>query len=371
MSDAIQAIVMPKWGLAMQEGMLTDWLVDEGAQINPGMEICDIESSKITSAMESTVAGTLVRRVAEPGVTLPVGALLGVVINGDVAAADIDAFISKFEEEFAVAAAAASDEGPKAKTIQLGDYNINYLQMGEGEALPMLFVHGFGGDLNNWLFNQPGVAEQRPTYALDLPGHGGSSKTIKDASIAGLATLVGQFMDAVGISKAHLVGHSMGGAIVSVLAQQQADKAASLTLVASAGLGPEINMDYITGFINGGSRKEMKPVLQNLFADESLVTRDMINDILKYKRLDGVTEALNTLANTVFSDGQQSGQVREELATLDIPIQAIVGNQDKIIPARHNDGLSDNIAVHRFDNAGHMPHMEVAAETNRLLDAIA
>ena len=47
----------------------------------------------------------------------------------------------------------------------------------------------------------------------------------------------------------------------------------SLTLIDSAGLGPDINMDYIDGFINATSRRDLKPALENLFADGSLVSR--------------------------------------------------------------------------------------------------
>ncbi len=50
-------------------------------------------------------------------------------------------------------------------------------------------------------------------YALDLPGHGQSAKTLADPTVAGLARTVVAFMDALGIDRAHLVGHSLGGAI--------------------------------------------------------------------------------------------------------------------------------------------------------------
>lgn len=371
MSESIQAVVMPKWGLAMQEGMLLEWLVEEGADIEAGMEICEIETSKTTAAMESSVSGTLVRRVAQAGVTLPVGALLGVVSSGEVAAAEIDAFIARFEEKFAAAVAAGEDEGPKARTVKVGDYSINYLQMGEnGESVPMLFVHGFGGDLNSWMFNQPNIAEDRVTYALDLPGHGASSKALRDGSVSGLAAVVAGFMDALDIEKAHLVGHSLGGAIIIQLALDAPAKAASLSLIASAGLGLEINMQYIDGFIGGNSRKQMKPVLQQLFADESLVTRDMINDILKYKRLDGAEAALQTIAAAAFAKGAQTTLLRDHLNTLQAPIQTIVGLEDKIIPPAHSQQVGGQIDVHAIAGAGHMPHMEAAAEVNRLLAGV-
>ncbi len=61
--------------------------------------------------------------------------------------------------------------------------------------------------------------------------------------------------------------------------------AASLTLISSAGLGPEIDAGYIEGFIAAGRRKEMKAVLAQLFAAPGAVSRDMVEDVLKYNRL--------------------------------------------------------------------------------------
>src|ERR671910_180404 len=107
MSDAIRPIVMPKWGLAMQEGMVAKWLVEEGATISAGDEILDIETSKIANVFESPVAGPLRRIVVGEGDTVPVGALLGVVADSSVSDADIDAFIATFQEEFATHAAEA------------------------------------------------------------------------------------------------------------------------------------------------------------------------------------------------------------------------------------------------------------------------
>jgi pyruvate dehydrogenase E2 component (dihydrolipoamide acetyltransferase) len=370
MSGTIQPIVMPKWGLAMQEGTLTKWLVKEGDTIKPGQEICDIETSKIANAMESTVGGKLTRIVAEEGATLPVAALLGIATEGAVSDAEIDAFIARYNEEFAAAAQEAAEAGPKNQTVDAGGSAINFVKMGEG-GTPIVFLHGFGGDLNNWMFNQPDLAAARATYALDLPGHGASTKQVADPSVAGLARTVLAFLDAVDIERAHLVGHSLGGAIALALGLDEPGRVASLTLVASAGLGPEINMEYIEGFIGSTGRRDIKPHLEKLFADPSLVNRDMIDDILKFKRLDGVEAALRAIAGAAFAGGRQATVLRDRLGEVKVPVQAIVGAKDQIVPPAHAEGLPGSVRVHKLEDAGHMPHLEKAGDANRIIGAVA
>ncbi len=82
--------------------------------------------------------------------------------------------------------------------------------------------------------------------------------------------------------------------------------AASVTLICSAGLGSEINADYIDGFVKATGRKDLKPVLAHLFRDQSLVSRAMVEDLLKYKRLDGVQDFLTELAGNLFREGRQA-----------------------------------------------------------------
>ena len=368
MSGQIRAITMPKWGLAMEEGMVAVWHVNEGGAVKSGDEVLDIETSKITNAYESTETGVLRRQVVPEGETVPVGALLGVIADADVADVDIDAFVTEFQAEFAVAAKESAAAAPAPESIEAGGRQMAFLKVGDGDGTPLLLVHGFGGDMNNWLFNQPALADGRAVYALDLPGHGISGKDVGAGDLASLTSAVGDFMDAAGIGAAHLAGHSLGGAVVAELALAQPQKAASLTLIAPAGLGPEINMDYIDGFIAAGRRKEMKAVLAMLVADESLVSRDMVNDVLKFKRLDGVDAGLRAIADQVFADGRQSTILADRLGDLAVPAQAIWGRQDRILPPAHADALPASIPVHVVD-AGHLPHMEAAADVNRLLAA--
>src|SRR5262249_31673043 len=86
---AIEPILMPKLGLAMQEGMLAAWHVADGATIEKGQEIADIETSKIANVFESPVSGTLRRRLVNDGEVVPVGALLAVVADRAVSDGDL------------------------------------------------------------------------------------------------------------------------------------------------------------------------------------------------------------------------------------------------------------------------------------------
>ncbi|MEM7024981.1 MAG: acetoin dehydrogenase dihydrolipoyllysine-residue acetyltransferase subunit, partial [Pseudomonadota bacterium] len=303
MSDAIGQIVMPKWGLAMQEGMVARWLVEVGAEIKVGDEILDIETSKIANVFESPIGGPLRRQLVGEGETVPVGALLGVCADSGVSDADLDAFIADFQEAFAAQVAEAGEVAPEPTTIDAAGKRIRYLEMGAGEGPPVIFVHGFGGDLNNWQFNQEALAQDHVTYAIDLPGHGGSTKDLGSGHIhvGALSAAVVDFMDAKNVAKAHLVGHSLGGAVALDLALNHPDRVATATLICSAGLGPEINMAYIDGFMKAKRRKQLQPVLAMLVADPSMVSRDMIEDVLKFKRLDGVEAALNRIIDDTFA----------------------------------------------------------------------
>ncbi len=361
---------MPKWGLAMTEGTVVAWHIGEGAEVGVGDDLLDIETTKITNVVESTRAGLLRRQVAAEGATLPVGALLAVIAAPEVSDAEIDAFIADFNANFEAVAAEIDASAPEPETIDAGGAAINVLRMGDAEGPPIVLIHGFGGDLNNWMFNQPMLAERHRVYALDLPGHGRSTKDAGAGDLAALSATFLAALDALGIEAAHLAGHSLGGAVALQAALNRPARAASLTLVASAGLGPDINMDYIEGFVRAGRRKEMKLVLQALFADPELVSRDMVDDLLKYKRLDGVERAITTIAEAVFAGGRQASVLGHRLHELGIPAQVIWGAEDRIIPAAHAKELPATVRAHVLEGAGHMVHMEKAGEVNALIEEI-
>jgi len=144
-------------------------------------------------------------------------------------------------------------------------------------------------------------------------------------------------------------------------------RALSLSLLAPAGLGAGINGDYLRGFIAAESRRDLKPLLQQLVANPELVNRQMIDDILKFKRLDGVTAALDAIARGFVAGNAQTVDLRERLAGLKCPTQVLWGREDRIIPAAQAAGLPGGVACHVLDGSGHLVHMEAASAVNALL----
>jgi pyruvate dehydrogenase E2 component (dihydrolipoamide acetyltransferase) len=365
-SDRIDKLGMPKWGLSMTEGTVVAWLVEEGAELAVGDEVAEVETEKINGVVESAAAGVLRRRVAGVGAVVPVGGLLGVIADAAVPDADIDSFVEEFQASF-VPEEAEEEAGPAPETVAVEAGNLRFQRQGEGGE-PLLLLHGFGGDLNNWLFTAPALAGEHVVYALDLPGHGGSSKDVGAGDLDFLARAVGQFMDSQELERAHLAGHSLGGLVAGSLALSAPERVGSLALVASAGLGDEINREYIEGFIAAERRRELKPVLELLFADPGLVTRQLVDDVLKYKRIDGVDEALRAIASGAFGEGGQRVVIAEHLAELDVPVLVVWGREDRIIPAAYAERAPEGAQVHVLDGKGHSPHMEAAGDFNRIME---
>lgn len=356
---------MPKWGLTMTQGTFLAWLVGEGDAVAVGDEVVEIDTDKAVAAVESQVAGTLRRKIANEGDVIPVGGVLGILAPGSVTGAEIDAFIAGLPP-VQVADGDAGTGGPVSETIQGTRGQLHLIVHGAGEETVVL-LHGFGGDALNWRFNIDALAARRKVIAVDLPGHGASTKDVGTGDVDEFGANVIAVLDAKGVGKAHLAGHSLGGLAAARLAATARDRVASLTLIAPAGFGGAINGGFIDGFIAASSRRDVKDALRALFADDRHVTRQLTEDVLRYKRLEGVPQALSVIRDANFPDGRQTVENWSSLETSGIPVLVVWGAQDQVISAEQAARAPLGASVEIIESAGHSPHIEAAGQVNQRL----
>ena len=127
MSKKIEALTMPKWGIEMEEGKLTEWLIDEGSSFSKGDPLLVVETDKISNEIEAEFDGLCRKKLVDVDGTYPVGALLAVFASEEITDEEVDQFIndfvpvdSSFQPESAVSekkpepTPTASDEKPKS-----------------------------------------------------------------------------------------------------------------------------------------------------------------------------------------------------------------------------------------------------------------
>jgi 3-oxoadipate enol-lactonase len=114
---------------------------------------------------------------------------------------------------------------------RIGRYEINYAD--EGKGTPIVFIHGLAGDLSAWLPQTKALGGQYRVVTFDNRGAGKSTQIDEPVSTVDLARDTIGLMDSLGISNAHIVGRSMGGAIAQHIALERPDLVRTLVLCAS------------------------------------------------------------------------------------------------------------------------------------------
>ncbi len=356
----ITPVRMPKWGLSMREGQVAHWWKAVGEPVAVGEDLLDIETSKITNTCESPAAGVLRRVVAAAGATLPVGALLGVLADARTDEAEIDAFLAGFASVGGEEGDGEAGGGLALSEVTAGGRVLRLARAGPAEGTPVLLVHGFAGDLDNWGFVIGPLAETHPVIAVDLPGHGGSTKDVGDGALATLADALAGALAALGVGRAHLVGHSLGGAVIARLALDQPERAASVTMICPAELpGTRLDRDFLDGVVEASRPRDLRPLLGRLLADSSAVSGEMVEGMARYKRLDGVEQALAAIRDHMVAD-RDAGALAADLPRLP-RATVIVTDGDQIVGRPDGTALPPGWTLVVVAGAGHMPHLEQPA----------
>ncbi len=247
---------------------------------------------------------------------------------------------------------------------------LNAVWLRQGEGAPLVLLHGFSADINNWRGMLAGGSIRHPVLALDLPGHGRSPREIP-ADFDGLAAQVEAAILAETGGPAVLAGHSFGAAVATRIAARGAVEVRALGLFAPAGLGPEMNMAFVDGMLRAREAASLKPWLLELVADPAVISESFLRAASESRRDAGLIEAQRAFAARYFPDGTPAFSIRKELAALEIPVRVIFGKADRILPFALSRDLPGNVALHAIEQCGHMPHLERPKLAMRILAELA
>jgi len=310
-------------------------------------------------------ATPLARRLArDAGIDL--AAVQGSGPKGRVQKKDVEGGIGIAKPAVTAKSSASKD----AESAALGQLNAVWLREGEAGRLPVVLLHGFAADLNSWRGLFAGASLGRPILALDLPGHGNSPRIVPE-NIDEIAVAVEATLESLGVSACLLVGHSLGGAVATVLAARGIVDVHSLLLISSGGLGPQINGAFIKGLVGAKSEASIVPWLKLLVADENHLTKPFINATVAQAADTELRNTQEAIGARFFADGTQTFEVRSSIAALAMPVRLIFGAEDRVIPVAHAHGLPGKVGVHIFAGCGHMPQIEERAAVLQILKECA
>lgn len=222
-------------------------------------------------------------------------------------------------------------------------------------AIPVLFLHGFGGTGLQWWGLQTAVSFKAPTLAYDMPGHG-KSLAFPDAGppkIAARAVLADT--SARGINRFHLVGHSMGGAISALVGLMAPDKVASMTLLAPGGFGPKFNYPILQKWAAAKTESQLRAALPAMFGPSFEIPDKLVDYLVDVREIPGAVPKLISIMKGMSVDGQQGQLPVDDLISAGVPISVVWGDQDMIVPVAQTEQLKGRVDLHILEGIGHSP----------------
>ncbi|MDE3090255.1 MAG: alpha/beta fold hydrolase [Chloroflexota bacterium] len=269
------------------------------------------------------------------------------------------------------------DDADEGDFVTLSDgARMHYVARGD-RGDPVVLIHGLIGSTHEWSENIEALAHTRRVWAIDLIGFGFSSRVTEPTySLKYYSRSIREFLDAQGIARASLVGHSLGGAVTLQFAHDYPERVDQLILIAPAAymlnLPSAVNMAArvpfvpraLMGFATTNTRARLAAWRIALGDPKRFDPAEMALR-LRTMRVKGTTDALvSMLASPRASD------LPRGLKTIQARTLLIWGDQDLAVPVAHGERLSrdlPNAELVILEGAGHVPHAEFPAVVNPLL----
>ena len=419
-------IILPRVDMDMTTGQISRWFFKDGDRIEKGQPLFEIETDKAAMEIESSVSGIL-KQPAATGQSIAVGSIVGWIASIDekfiapVVSDHSPDIVLQLPTELdppvrasepvsidtvtdhnalratplarqlgrlhAVNLKNISGTGPlgrvqgtdvssyledlsvkpaRANAIYTSDAPLHGTFLRQGEGDPLVLIHGFGSDLNSWRLLAQTLGNKRPIFAVDLPGHG-QSPWRTYASIGAVVEAVVACLEVNKISMMHMIGHSLGAAVAAFATRSLQGSVKSLFLISPAGLGPDINSDFIDGFCRSRNESSLRSWMELLVADPLVLTDPLVRATAASRASGQVAATQKALADLAFVDGTQAFSIRPVLNRLSIPTRIVMGRADRIIPVQHMADLPGHVALHLLNGVGHMPHIEANELLARLI----
>ncbi len=261
------------------------------------------------------------------------------------------------------------------KSVLAGPVKTNYLEAGSGA--PVVLIHGSGPGVSayaNWRLTIPVLARKLHVFAYDQVGFGfGDLPKDEPYTLARWTRHLLDFMDAVGIERAHIVGNSMGAAVAIAAAVEYPARVDRLVLMGPAGVRFPIvegsGLDFAWGYTP--SVENMRRLIDLFVFNRALATEELAQ--LRYQAAlrPGVQEAFHSMFPAPRQNGVDDlAAFEDRLDTIRARTLIVHGRDDQIIPLSTSLKLLQNIAdvqLHVFGACGHWTQIEHAAEFNRLV----
>jgi pimeloyl-ACP methyl ester carboxylesterase len=256
--------------------------------------------------------------------------------------------------------------------IVLHGHRASYRLAGSGPALVLL--HGIAGSSDTWRAVMPHLAERYTVLAPDLIGHGASGKPDGDYSLGAYASSVRDLMDALGIRRATLLGHSLGGGVALQFAYQFPERCERLVLVSSGGLGRELHAVLRAGVLPGADtilpwlcvagRQSVGRLADALGRFGLRAGPDLEETWRSFVGLEepGARRAfLHTVRGLVDLRGQRVTATDRLALAGAVPVLIVWGEKDPLIPVAHARETHARLPGSRlevFAESGHFPHLD-------------